>query len=401
MLSTTAASPSIPPLAPSIIIEQRSNVGIITLNRPKVLNSLSIDMCKDIKSAVTSWQETTSNSSNISAFIVKGAGGKAFCAGGDVKSIYNELKDLSGSSDVGTGKVGMLSSDFFRLEYEMNYLLGTSTIPQISLWDGIVMGGGVGISVLGEYRIATEKAMFAMPETAIGLFPDVGSSAWLPHLKDGQGLYLGLTGVRLYAHDLLYTGIATHYIPSNDIKSVEDMIIDKISANPTESKSIIKNILNDASPQSSSVYDNIQKLVSKPSVMIDNKDAIKRCFHNKDNIHDIIAALQNEINASTADSSNSKWASNTLSTIFKMSPSSVKLTILQLKHGKDLDLKGCLEMEYRAMMSCMKGNDFVEGIRALLVDKDNKPVWKPNHIDHVSDDVVKEYFNKLPHELIL
>lgn len=192
---------------PAILVEQRKNLLIVELNRPKALNSLTTDMCKDMKNLLLTKINPPATTpvapeQAVGAFIVKGKGGKAFCAGGDVKTIW---QGLMASPDYEADK-------FFRTEYYMNYLLGTSNAPQISIWDGIVMGGGVGISVFGEFRIATEKALFAMPETAIGLFPDVGSSAWLPHLQDGYGAYIGLSGCRLGPADLVHTNIATHFV---------------------------------------------------------------------------------------------------------------------------------------------------------------------------------------------
>ncbi len=173
-----------------LIITKRNSLLTIELNRPKALNALSLDMCHQMKALLKN--DINGEGSDVAAFIVKGAGGKAFCAGGDVRAIYTELGECSKNGiRIGTGQPGFLHTDFFRHEYIMNYMLGTSIVPQISLWDGIVMGGGVGISVLGEFRVATEKSLFAMPETAIGLFPDVGSSAWLPHLEDGYGNYIG------------------------------------------------------------------------------------------------------------------------------------------------------------------------------------------------------------------
>jgi enoyl-CoA hydratase/carnithine racemase len=165
---------------------------MVELNRPKQMNALSLDMCTQIKSLLL--DKINVPNTDVGAFVVKGAGGKAFCAGGDVKAIWQELQGADKElplNVVGSGKPGYLHSDFFRQEYIMNYLLGTSLVPQVSFWDGIVMGGGVGVSVLGEFRVATEKSLFAMPETAIGLFPDVGSSAWLPHLPEGMGAFIG------------------------------------------------------------------------------------------------------------------------------------------------------------------------------------------------------------------
>jgi enoyl-CoA hydratase/carnithine racemase len=173
-----------------ILVSQNKQLLIVELNRPKALNALSLEMCNQIKTLLL--ERINSENSTVGAFLLKGSGEKAFCAGGDVKSIWQELINMKNNqSTIGNGKPGFLHTDFFRQEYIMNYLLGTSLKPQISIWNGIVMGGGVGVSVLGEFRVATEKSMFAMPETAIGLFPDVGSSAWLPHLADGYGNYIG------------------------------------------------------------------------------------------------------------------------------------------------------------------------------------------------------------------
>jgi enoyl-CoA hydratase/carnithine racemase len=273
------------------MVESRNKVVSVTLDRPKALNSLNPDMCAGMKSVMEGWKTT---GQYPSAMVVKGAG-KAFCAGGDVKAVWEELAAGEIPSDkVGTGAPGFVHSDFFRKEYEMNYMLGVSEVPQVSLWDGFVMGGGVGISVLGKYRVATEKTMFAMPETAIGLFPDVGSSYWLPHLDNGVGYvscskcflpsflpsflflfvislslsrsitaclhsltphhtslttiplsinhqstqyshhlllqyryYLGLTGARLFAKDLVDIGIATHFVASEQLEALEAELADK------------------------------------------------------------------------------------------------------------------------------------------------------------------------------
>lgn len=189
-----------------VLTEQRGRLLIADMNRPKALNSLTPEMCEimnGILRKINAGEALNENNDKVGAFIVRGKGSKAFCAGGDVKTIWQGLQ--SGNKDFDY-------SHFFRVEYVMNNLLGSSLIPQISFWDGIVMGGGVGLSIFGEYRIATEKALLAMPETAIGLFPDVGGSAWLPHLDEGLGNYLGLTGARLGPNDLLHAKIATHFV---------------------------------------------------------------------------------------------------------------------------------------------------------------------------------------------
>lgn len=182
----------------SIRISQKNKLLTVELNRPKALNALSLEIVTTMKTLLR--DRINSSNSDVGAFILKGAGGKAFCAGGDVKAIWQELQNAHTTpasppsltvGEIGIGKPGFLHTDFFRQEYIMNYLIGTSLKPQVSFWDGIIMGGGVGISVLGEFRVATERSLFAMPETAIGLFPDVGSSAWLPHLPSGCGEFIG------------------------------------------------------------------------------------------------------------------------------------------------------------------------------------------------------------------
>jgi enoyl-CoA hydratase/carnithine racemase len=197
-------------------VTQTGSLLKIELNRPRALNALTLQMCLDMKKVYN--EHIAPSSSGVNCFIVKGAndgGHSAFCAGGDIKSLYNALNEetATDSSKKIEAIPGKIYVDFFRHEYALDHMFGTSEKPQISFWNGVVMGGGVGISVLGEYRVATEKTAFAMPETAIGLFPDVGGSAWLPHLnEDGYGNYIGLCGPRLKAADVLHAGIATHYI---------------------------------------------------------------------------------------------------------------------------------------------------------------------------------------------
>eukprot|EP01035_Chromulina_nebulosa_P018074 gene18074-23722_t len=304
---------------------------------------------------------------------VKGSGGKSFCSGGDVKSIYQDIVNQYPND---RGKV--IENDY----YIGTGRPGTSTIPQISFWDGIVMGGGVGVSVLGEYRIATEKTLFAMPETAIGLFPDVGSSGWLPHVKSGIGYYLGLTGSRLRAADLIYTGIATHFIPSERLEELEAELIASSTIDKSQTKKNILSILKKYNT-------NLDDSSISQSIIQSNEIALKTCFTNVNKLEDIVTALEKE------SSNGNIWAKETLDTLFKLSPTSLKLTLAQFNAAKNLDLKGCLEMEYRLMNACLKAPDFREGIRSVLIDKDNKPIWTPNSIYEVNDEVIKKYFNTL------
>jgi len=207
--SNAASSTS---LSSSLSVEQHRNVLSITLNRPKALNTLTLETCnsmidllRDINRGPAVTRLVSSEESHVGLFILKGSGSKAFCAGGDVKSIWQELYGPSAATAVGSWQDrarlatrGTLATDFFLKEYQMNYMLSRSAVPQLSLWDGIVMGGGVGISIYGDFRVATEKTVFAMPETAIGLIPDIGGGWWLPRLANGVGLYLGQGCAVLY-----------------------------------------------------------------------------------------------------------------------------------------------------------------------------------------------------------
>jgi enoyl-CoA hydratase/carnithine racemase len=377
---------------PAILVEQRKNLLVVELNRPKALNSLTTEMCKDMRQLLTTKINPPASAGvrkedAVGAFIMKGRGGKAFCAGGDVKTIWQGLMT---SPDYEADK-------FFRTEYYMNYLLGTSNAPQVSIWDGIVMGGGVGISIFGEFRVATEKAMFAMPETAIGLFPDVGSSAWLPHLQNGYGAYIGLSGCRLLPADLVHTNIATHFIQSEKLADLERDIEANLPIDPAESRKYIKDLLDRYQSISQNKPDPATSHIAK------HKDAIQRIFGEEvTSIEQIFSLLSTEAAKTDAESATAAWASKTLSTLQKMSPTSLKITLAQLQRGRSLDLPECLKMEFRMMMQCMANNDFKEGIRAVLVDKDNAPRWSPASMDSVSADLVESYFQPLgDRELII
>lgn len=365
----------------SIIISSSKNAVSVTLNRSKALNALNASMCQEMKSLLLKWKL---DPNPPCVFTVKGAGGKAFCAGGDVKSVWQELHDANKPGGIGTGQIGSgargsVHSDFFRIEYEMNYLIGTSKIPQVSLWDGIVMGGGVGISALGKFRVATEKTLFAMPETAIGLFPDVGSSFWLSNLKpSGVGLYIGLSGVRLQASDLLHTGIATHYVRSANLERLETAL------SQVENSANVKDVLDGFHAESISSLDSSKALLPKYS------EEISSTFGHTNGIAEIFESMQR-----ASSVKNCVWSKDTLQLMSKMSPTSLHLTHMQLQRGAGRTLRDCLEMEFRLMMRCMKAPDFSEGIRAVLVDKDQNAQWNPKDFRDVSPDAIEKYFTPL------
>ncbi len=373
--STSVGTKIIKMSTPSLIAHTNASgsVANITLNRPKALNALDQEMCQGMLNLLKDWKSEKDGLRPI-AFIMKGAGGKAFCAGGDVKSIWEEI--AQGGTDgkpldvslVGQGTSGFKHSDFFRVEYQMNYALGMCAAPaQVSLWDGFVMGGGVGISALGKYRVCTDSTMFAMPETAIGLFPDVGSSNWLPHLKPaGFGMYIGLTGVRLHAYDLLQSGIATHYVPQDKLVALEEALM----ALPADARA-------DDVPCILSCFAQTPQPDPKKSILHEHADAVRRVFTAGVGSNDPIAAIYTALGKEvTAGGVSADWAAKTKATLLKMSPTSCAVTHEQLQRGERLSLGPCLVMEYRASQRCMAA-DFQEGIRALLIDRDNKPVWRP------------------------
>ncbi len=336
----------------SVLFEQRGRLGLITLNRPEALNALNREMCLAIYDQLGAW----SQDDGIGVVAITGLGDKAFCAGGDVVGLH--AAGRAGSSDW---------ENFFADEYRMNYRIGTYAKPYIAIIDGITMGGGVGLSVHAPYRIATERTLFAMPETGIGLIPDVGGTHALSHLSGELGTYLGLTGARLKAADCLYAGIATHYTESGNVEG----LLTALSANVDSVTDVM--IQFEQPPE-------------QPPELQARRDAIDRHFA-KDSCEDIMASL----------SMGDDWAEAQRDLLMRMSPTSMKLTLRALRAGRDDDLAGCLKREYRVVGNIKAGDDFFEGVRAQLIDKDRKPRWNPSNLRDVTDDLVNGYFDPPPH----
>ena len=309
-----------------------------------------------------------------------------------MKSIYNA--GIEGSK---------LTSEFFREEYQLNHRIALqhqhqgNTIPQVSIWDGIVMGGGVGLSVHGKYRVATENTVFAKPETNIGFFPDVGATYALPRINingttdHGVANYIALTGARLKADDLLYTGLATHYIPS---ERVDDAIKAIVEA------SMNTDITGDCA--AGPLMAHHERIPKNESFLARHRQWIDDAFQDKTNVEDIIIALerqqeQGNKSPQTHHKDQVNFATHTLQTLHKMSPTSLKITLESLIRGKALPtIADCLKMEYRmSQVSVKKGSDMYEGLRAILIDKDQNPKWNPASLEDVEDDIVKSFFESL------
>ena len=342
---------------PEILFRRVGCVGHVKFNRPEILNALNFDMVVKMQEVLNDWAVD----SKIAVIIVQGAGERAFCAGGDIRrlaeSSRNEGLDYC--------------RNFFSSEFRLNRSVFRYPKPYISILDGITMGGGVGLSVHGEYRIATERMLFAMPETGIGYFPDVGGSYFLPRCPGSIGMYLGLSGARLKVGDSLAAGIATHYVPSSGI---EELIKEFERIDPGADASIeIQEILSEAAGMVES------------ETLVGHRSLIDQCFSG-DSLEEILGSL---------DACDGEWSTVTASIIRKKSPTSLKITFHQLKEGASMEFEECMVMELRLALRFMEGHDFYEGVRAVVIEKDNQPKWQPNNVSQVKNEIVQRYFAPL------
>jgi enoyl-CoA hydratase/carnithine racemase len=332
-------------------------VGKITLNRPKVLNALTKQMCILIEAQLKVW----ANDNKIKAVVIEGLGDRAFCAGGDIRQFY----------ETGPSRVPE-SRDFFWHEYRMNYRIFNFPKPYISLLHGITMGGGLGVSVHGSHRIAAENLNLAMPETGIGFYPDIGGSYFLPRCLDMTGFYLGLTGERISITDAHYVGLIDAIVPKQRFNELVDaIVITEFSSDPRASVTRIVNQFSTA---------------MEPSRLTAHRVEIDHCF-SKASIEEIIRALRKE---------KISWAQETVSTLETKSPTSLKVTLRQLRKGATLDFADCMKMEFRLTNHFLLHHDFYEGVRAAVIDKDRSPKWQPATLAEVGETDVDAYFATLP-----
>ncbi len=334
-------------------------IGILTLDRPNALNALDQPMCLAIDAALAAW----ATDDRVAAVIVHGSSERAFCAGGDVRMVRED--GLAWKQGKGDGRLGR---EFFRDEYRMNRRIQTFPKPYIALIDGVTMGGGVGLSIHGSHRVATERTLFAMPETNIGLFPDVGASYALSRLPGEIGTYLGLTGARLKAGDLLALGIATHIVAGDHMAACRDDLLATVGLSNTADA--IEEVLAGHGAQPA------------PAEVSLRRPLIDRCFGH-DTVEEILSAL---------DANSDPFATHAAATLRIMSPTSLKLTLKEIRKGKSMTFDECMIMEYRLSQSVLAGHDFYEGVRAQLVDKDRAPKWYPATLDAVEDSAVDSLF---------
>lgn len=363
--------------ADDVLFSSLYGVRTIELNRPKKLNSLNGSMARKILPRLSEWEK--SDMANV--VMVTGAGDKAFCAGGDVAALAKFNATEEGQKE---------SAAFFATEYQLDHMISTYGKPYIAVMDGITMGGGVGLSVHAPFRIATEKTVFAMPETTIGFFPDVGGSFFLSRLDGEIGTYLALTSERLTGVQTLFAGIATHYLDSSVLQNLTTRLSElnfKDDASLQERLKLIDSTLAEyttelPSPDSypKSPYGNI---------VGELREAVDRCF-KFDSVQEILDALRKE---AEGQGKIAEWAQKTVATIAKRSPTSLKVTLRQLRSGKNWRIAEAFVKEHEMAARFATHPDFTEGVTALLINKPStKPNWKPATLEEVSEADVDTFF---------
>lgn len=343
-------------------------LATIELTRPNALNALTLGMIREMHPRLEAWEDDES----VKAVLIKGEGERAFCAGGDVRAVYRSIVE-----DLGGRGPSELSQCFFLEEYRLNHAIHAFSKPYVALLDGVTMGGGVGLSVHGSHRIATERLMFAMPETGIGLFPDVGGGWVLPRLSGEAGMYLALTGARLDAAGAVARGIATHYVPATRIEGLEAALATTI-AESDDGRAAINDVLD--------------RFAETPGVdpLAGHRALIDRCF-----VASSVEGIQEALDREAAEGS--AFAREAAATLRRKCPTSLKISFEQLRRGRAMSsLADVLTMEYRMSQHCMAGTEFFEGIRAVLVDKDRAPRWRPDSIEAVTPALVAGYFEPIP-----
>ena len=333
------------------IVSRHGPVGQISLNRSRALHALTQAMCDTISAALLEWRLDD----RIEAVILDHAEGRGFCAGGDVAHVRRSALEDG----------GFAGRDFFRSEYRMNHLLFTCRKPVVALMDGVTMGGGVGLALPCDYRVATENTLFAMPEGAIGLFPDVGAGWYLPRLPGRIGQFLALTGARLDGAECLWAGLATHYLPSERLADAKTRVFEDPAA--------IAAILVELS------------VAPPPARLAGNDERIARLFASE-RLEDIISALAADPSA---------WAAKELKAVASKCPATSKVALRQFATSR-VDFAAEMALEYRLACRMMLRGDFVEGVRAVLIDKDNTPRWEPGTAEGVTEQMLDAIFAPLP-----
>lgn len=341
-----------------VICQKQGQAGVITLNRPRALNALTLNMVREMRRALDAWADDP----QVTRIVIQGAGEKAFCAGGDIRRLTELLQ--AGERDEALA--------FWREEYQLNIRIKRYPKPYIALLDGIVMGGGVGVSLHGSHRVAGERYLFAMPEVGIGFFPDVGATYALPRLPGAMGAYLALTGERVKRADAIMLGLATHSVAS---EGMADLRQDLIDGKPVEAA--------------------LARAAVDPGLgpLSEHRAVIDSCF----SAESVAAVLQR---LDEAADKGSDFAAKTAAGMRTKSPTSMSIAFEQIRRGASLDFEEAMKTEFRIVSRIGEGGDFFEGVRAVLIDKDNQPRWEPAKLDDVKSKDVDRYFASLgPQEM--
>jgi enoyl-CoA hydratase len=337
---------------PEVIVAVEGKLGRLTLNRPEALGALTLNMCRLMIDALLEWRTDP----RVEAVLIDHVGERGFCAGGDIRALA--------TSAAGDGEV---ARTFFFTEYRLDHLIFTYPKPVITVMDGVTMGGGVGISWGAAYRVGTERTTFAMPETGIGLFPDVGGSWFLPRLHGGAGAWLALTGARLKAAGCEILGIVTDVVPSSALPDFKA----RLAADPAAVETLLTELQSDPGR----------------SAMIEHHDEIDRLFKG-DTVEEIVAAIKTD---------GSEWAMAQAASIESKSPTSSKVALRQIRLGGAMtDFADVMRMEMRIAVRLVMAPDFSEGVRAVIVDKDNQPRWTPSSLPTTEDGAIDAIFAPLP-----
>jgi enoyl-CoA hydratase len=339
-----------------ILFQHIANAGVITLNKPKTLNAVTYSMVKRLQAQLIEWEHDPS----IKQVIIKAAPGRAFSAGGDIRDLYER------------GIAGNPHLQFFWDEYRLNAYIKSYPKPYIALIDGIVMGGGVGVSFHGSHRVAGDNISFAMPEVGIGFFPDVGGSYFLPRLPGETGLYLALTGNRIKKDDCLWSGLATHSCPSVELTALEYALCE---------------------------CDDVEAVLAKYQPNVPECELSRRLVDinqafSASTLNDVFQKLMGMTSIEAKD--RREWADKTLNTMRTKSPTSMEVAFRQMREGRSLTMQQCMQLEYRIVARVLSGSEFYEGIRAAIIDKDGAPNWTPNSTEAIDDDKIENIFALLP-----
>ncbi len=345
-----------------ILFETVGRIGLITLNRPKALNALSHEMVLELERQLDAWAVEPA----VEAVVIRGEGERAFCAGGDTVALYEAGRP---GAERGRANFG-----FFADEYRMNTRIKRFPKPYVALMDGVTMGGGVGVSVHGDLRVATERTVFAMPETGIGLIPDVGGTYFLPRLPGSIGMWLALTGTRLKGEDVAHAGVCDCVLESDRLPGLVDFLAHGLDWQ--------------------AAGEDWRAELARTGMRWDIEGALP---YVRD-IHFLFSFGSVELILEALGNAGSEWADRQRDTILGKSPTCTRIAQRQISMGKEMKFEDCMRLEYRLARFCMTRPDFYEGVRAVLVDKDNKPEWDPPTLAEAGSDFVAPAFAPLGEE---